>query len=87
MSTSKSASEAQVAEYVTVMIGEQLFGLPIARVQDVFMPQRLTRVPLAPADIAGPRSICVAGWDCRRAPSRARRWRSASSATVNRMAC
>ena len=53
MSTSKAAGEAQVAEYVTVMIGEQLFGLPIARVQDVFMPQRLTRVPLAPADIAG----------------------------------
>src|SRR3954452_24014557 len=40
-------------EYVTVMIGGQLFGLPIARVQDVFMPDRLTRVPLAPPEIAG----------------------------------
>ena len=40
-------------EYVTVMIGEQLFGLPIARVQDVFMPDRLTPVPLAPPEIAG----------------------------------
>jgi purine-binding chemotaxis protein CheW len=53
MSTSQAASEAPVAEYVTVMIGEQLFGLLIARVQDVFMPQRLTRVPLASAEIAG----------------------------------
>jgi purine-binding chemotaxis protein CheW len=35
------------------MIGDQLFGLPILRVQDVFMPERLTRVPLAPPDIAG----------------------------------
>ena len=43
----------ELIEYVTVMIGGQLFGLPIARVQDVFMPDRLTRVPLAPPEIAG----------------------------------
>lgn len=40
-------------EYVTVTIGHQLFGLPIARVQDVFTPGRMTRVPLAPPEIAG----------------------------------
>jgi purine-binding chemotaxis protein CheW len=40
-------------EYVTVMIGGQLFGLPILRVQDVFAPERLTRVPLAPPEVAG----------------------------------
>lgn len=40
-------------EYVTATIGEQLFGLPIARVQDVFIPERLTRVPLASPEIAG----------------------------------
>jgi len=40
-------------EYVTAMIGGQLFGLPILRVQDVFMPERLTRMPLAPPEIAG----------------------------------
>lgn len=48
-----SVSEGALTEYVTVMIGEQLFGLPIARVQDVFMPERLTRVPLASHEIAG----------------------------------
>ncbi|WP_296577178.1 chemotaxis protein CheW [Phreatobacter sp.] len=42
-----------VTEYVTVLIGGQLFGLPISRVQDVFMPDRLTRVPLSHPDIAG----------------------------------
>jgi purine-binding chemotaxis protein CheW len=42
-----------VIEYVTVLIGDQLFGLPISRVQDVFMPDRLTRVPLASLEIAG----------------------------------
>ncbi len=35
------------------MIGGQLFGLPISRVQDVFMPERLTRVPLSSGEIAG----------------------------------
>jgi len=42
-----------VTEYVTVIIGDQLFGLPISRVQDVFMPDRLTRVPLSQREVAG----------------------------------
>src|SRR5260370_31105557 len=42
-----------VAEYVTAVIGGQLFGLPISRVQDVFMPERVTRVPLSSREIAG----------------------------------
>ena len=46
MSSKKETTEGLVAEYVTAMIGGQLFGLPISRVQDVFMPDRLTRVPL-----------------------------------------
>lgn len=41
------------SEYVTVVIGNQLFGLPIGRVQDVFMPDAITRVPLASPEIAG----------------------------------
>ena len=43
----------QFTEYVTVTIGDQLFGLPISRVQDVFIPDRLTKVPLAPPEVAG----------------------------------
>ena len=53
MTGKAGASEGAVSEYVTAVIGGQLFGLPIARVQDVFMPERLTRVPLSPAEIAG----------------------------------
>jgi len=41
------------AEYVTAMVGGQMFGLPLTRVQDVFMPERLTRVPLSSPDVAG----------------------------------
>jgi purine-binding chemotaxis protein CheW len=40
-------------EYVTVTVGAQTFGLPIGRVRDVFVPERRTRVPRAPAEIAG----------------------------------
>jgi purine-binding chemotaxis protein CheW len=46
-------ADHNLSEYVTAVIGGQLFGLPILRVQDVFTPERLTRVPLAPAEIAG----------------------------------
>src|SRR5215469_6780714 len=54
MTTSKTeTSEGTMAEYVTAVIGGQLFGLPISRVQDVFMPERLTRVPLSSHEIAG----------------------------------
>jgi purine-binding chemotaxis protein CheW len=51
--TSHEHVAENVIEYVTVVIGEQLFGLPISRVQDVFMPDRLTRVPLSAPEIAG----------------------------------
>ena len=53
MSSKISSVEGAVTEYVTTMIGDQLFGLPISRVQDVFMPERLTRVPLSWSDVAG----------------------------------
>ena len=46
-------TNGNVIEYVTVLIDDQLFGLPISRVQDVFMPDRLTKVPLAAPEIAG----------------------------------
>jgi purine-binding chemotaxis protein CheW len=46
-------TQQNMTVYVTAMIDGQLFGLPIVRVQDVFIPERLTRVPLAPPEIAG----------------------------------
>lgn len=53
MQTENDSSGGPSTEYVTAMIGGQLFGLPIARVQDVFMPDRMTEVPLSSSDIAG----------------------------------
>jgi purine-binding chemotaxis protein CheW len=48
-----SHESGNLKEYVTAMVGGQLFGLPILRVQDVFKPERVTRVQLAPPEIAG----------------------------------
>ena len=51
--SSVQACEDSITEYVTAMIGGQLFGMPISRVQDVFIPELMTRVPLASSDVAG----------------------------------
>jgi purine-binding chemotaxis protein CheW len=50
---SDDATNPNLSEFVTAIIGGQLFGLPILHVQDVFAVARLTCVPLAPPEIAG----------------------------------
>lgn len=39
--------------FVTMTIAEQLFGVPVLSVHDVLGPQKITRIPLAPAEVAG----------------------------------
>jgi len=51
--SSENGSDQSAQEYITVMIADQLFGLPILEVQDVFMPEAITVVPLASQDVAG----------------------------------
>lgn len=56
------------SDFVTFEIGDQLFGVPIDDVQDVFKPQRLTPVPLSHPDVAGVlnlRGRIVTMIDCR----------------------
>ena len=53
MTSNTETRDGNFTEYVTVLITDQLFGLPISRVQDVFMPDRVTRVPLSAPEIAG----------------------------------
>lgn len=48
-----SALAGESIQYVTVVIGGQLFGIPIERVHDVFMPDSMTKVPLSATEIAG----------------------------------
>ena len=53
MAIANDSAADLLTEYVTVTIGDHMFGLPIFRVQDVFVPVGLTRVPLAPPEVAG----------------------------------
>jgi len=41
------------AEYVTVSIGGEWFGIPVLTVQDVLGPQHIAPIPLAPPEVAG----------------------------------
>jgi purine-binding chemotaxis protein CheW len=53
----KSKSDDLVAtgnqDYVTMTIADQMFGIPVLQVQDVLGHQRITRIPLAPPEVAG----------------------------------
>ncbi len=40
-------------QLVTMLVDDQLFGIPILKVQDIVEPQQITPVPLAPSAIAG----------------------------------
>ena len=42
-----------VFEYVTVRIGDQLYGASVGEIREVFSPQGVTQVPGAPTEIAG----------------------------------
>jgi purine-binding chemotaxis protein CheW len=39
--------------YVTLTVGGQLCGIPVLTVRDVLGPQAITRIPLAPPEVAG----------------------------------
>jgi len=53
--TTKSRLPATVEaqQYVSITIGKQAFGIPVLLVHDVLGPQRITRIPLAPKEVAG----------------------------------
>ncbi|MEP1934174.1 MAG: chemotaxis protein CheW [Roseibium sp.] len=46
-------ASSDMIQYVTVVIGGQLFGLPISQVHDVFVPESVTRVPGSAPEVAG----------------------------------
>lgn len=46
-----ATTEAQ--QFVSISIGKQSFGIPVLLVHDVLGPQRITRIPLAPKEVAG----------------------------------
>ncbi len=51
MTTDIGSDQSQ--EFVTFSIVDQLFGIPVLQVQDILRTHRITRIPLAPPEIAG----------------------------------
>lgn len=52
----KSAEMAAAGDgetFVTFSVAEQRFGVPVSRVQDILMPERIAPVPLAPTAVRG----------------------------------
>jgi len=40
-------------QYVTIFIRNQMFGIPVLQVHDILANQKITRIPLAPQEVAG----------------------------------
>ncbi len=53
MVTALESNHPAANGFVTMTIAGQLFGISVLQVQDVLGPQRLTKVPLAPPEVAG----------------------------------
>lgn len=51
--TAEKAAAGGSKDFLTMFVDGQLFGIPVLRVQDVLGEQRVTRVPLAPPEVAG----------------------------------
>lgn len=53
MDSLSSRAQSLQQQYVTLRLGEQLFGVPVLAVQDVMRRQTIAPVPLAPSVVAG----------------------------------
>ncbi len=40
-------------DFVTFFIGDQMFGIPVLRVQDILTPDQIAPIPLAPNEVVG----------------------------------
>jgi len=48
-----SVGDATHGMFVTMTIANQIFGIPVLKVQDVLGPQNIAHVPLAPSEVLG----------------------------------
>jgi purine-binding chemotaxis protein CheW len=49
----RAANDEARDVYVTLTVGGQLCGIPVLSVRDILGPQAITRIPLAPPEVAG----------------------------------
>jgi purine-binding chemotaxis protein CheW len=73
MTTTAAAAETaappSASMFVTMTVGGQLCGIPVLNVRDIIVTPEMTRIPLAPPEIAGSMNLrgrIVTGIDLRR---------------------
>lgn len=47
------SAEVVTTDYVTFTVAGQLFGIPVLKVQDILVPDKIAHVPLAPPEVRG----------------------------------
>lgn len=52
-SHSRGAVETATTDFVTFTVDDQLFGIPVLKVQDILVPDKIAPVPLAPPEVRG----------------------------------
>ncbi len=51
--TLSTHSGGNLEDFVTFFIGNQMFGIPVLRVQDILTPNQIAPIPLAPKEVVG----------------------------------
>ena len=49
----EAVGRENLEDYVTFVIGGQLFGIPVLNVQDILTPENIANIPLAPPEVRG----------------------------------
>lgn len=51
--TTPAVEAGATTDYVTFTVAGQLFGIPVLKVQDILVPEKIAPVPLAPPEVRG----------------------------------
>lgn len=49
----EATQSENLEDFVTFIIKDQMFGIPVLKVQDILTPDRIASIPLAPAEVKG----------------------------------
>lgn len=53
LASRRGVVEAATTDFVTFTVAGQLFGIPVLKVQDILVPDKIAPVPLAPPEVRG----------------------------------
>lgn len=51
--SSEVVASSRQQDFVTFLVGAQLFGIPVLKVRDILKPAKIAKIPLAPPEVRG----------------------------------